>query len=138
MGDLQDVTPLIACVGAVVFDDDGRLLLIQRANPPAEGLWSLPGGRVEPGEPAQQAIRREVREETGLEIEIIREVGTVQRPAPTGGIYVIRDFLARPVGDLPLQAGDDAADAAFVDVADLGALPVSEGLVDALQDWGLI
>lgn len=138
MGDQVDGAARIACVGAVVFDDDGRLLLVQRANPPAQGLWSLPGGRVEPGEPAQEAVRREVREETGLEIEILREVGTVERSAPMGGTYVIRDFLARPAGVLRLQAGDDAADAAFVDVGHLDALPLSEGLVDALQDWGLI
>ena len=43
----------IACVGAVAFDDSGRLLLVKRANPPAQGLWSIPGGRVEPGESAR-------------------------------------------------------------------------------------
>jgi len=50
----------VPCVGAVVFDDDGRLLLIRRGNPPAQGQWSLPGGRVEPGEQAVVAVLREL------------------------------------------------------------------------------
>ena len=136
----QPVLPdaAIACVGAVVFDAEGRLLLVQRANPPAQGRWSLPGGRVEPGEQAQDAVRREVREETGLDVEVIREVGTVIRPAPSGGQYVIRDFLAGPIGEVEVRAGDDAADARFVALAEMSELPLSEGLVEALQEWGLL
>lgn len=130
--------PQVPCVGAVVFDDVGRLLLVERANPPAQGRWSLPGGRVERGEDARDAVRREVREETGLEVEIIREVGTVLRPAPSGGQYVIRDFLARPLHSALVTAGDDASDARFVDVADLQSLPLSDGLIEALEEWGLL
>jgi ADP-ribose pyrophosphatase YjhB (NUDIX family) len=55
----------IPCVGAVVFDDTNRLLLVKRANPPAQGMWSLPGGRLESGETAEQGVVREVCEETG-------------------------------------------------------------------------
>jgi len=128
----------IACVGAVVFDVEGRLLLIQRANPPAQGRWSLPGGRVEPGELAEEAVRREVREETGLDVEVIREVGTVLRPAPSGGEYVIRDFLVQPVNGAELRAGDDAADARFVAPELMHELPLSDGLVEALEGWGLL
>jgi ADP-ribose pyrophosphatase YjhB (NUDIX family) len=83
-------------------------------------------------------VRREVREETGLEVEIIREVGTVLRPAPSGGQYVIRDFLARPLHSAVVTAGDDASDARFVDVADLQSLPLSDGLIEALEEWGLL
>src|SRR4051812_35800604 len=50
----------VPCVGAVVTDAEGRLLLVQRANEPGRGLWSIPGGRVEPGETARQAVVREV------------------------------------------------------------------------------
>ena len=50
----------IACVGAVAFDAQGRLLLVKRANPPSQGLWSIPGGRVEPGESAEIDLVSEV------------------------------------------------------------------------------
>ena len=69
----------IPCVGAVVFDDSGRLLLIRRANPPAQGTWSLPGGRVEPGESSEDAVVRELHEETGLSGILVREVGSARR-----------------------------------------------------------
>lgn len=128
----------IACVGAVAFDERGRLLLVKRANPPAQGLWSIPGGRVEPGESAEIAVAREVLEETGLTVTILREVGTVFRDAPGGGRYVIRDFLVEPVpGDEPV-AGDDAADVRFAAVSDLAADELSPGLLDALIDWDLV
>jgi len=60
-----DGRELVPCVGAIAFDADGRLLLIRRANPPAQGQWSLPGGRVEPGEDWRDAVLRELEEETG-------------------------------------------------------------------------
>ena len=122
----------IECVGAVAFDAQGRLLLVKRANPPAQGLWSIPGGRVEPGESAEIAVVREVLEETGLTVTILREVGTVFRDAPAGGRYVIRDFLVEPV------AGDDAADVRFAVVSDLVTDELSPGLLAALSDWDLI
>src|SRR5437763_11981549 len=60
----------VACAGAVIRDRPGRILLVLRANDPGRGLWSLPGGRVEPGETPEQAVVREVREETGLEVSV--------------------------------------------------------------------
>lgn len=128
----------IPCVGAVVFDDRGRLLLVKRANPPAQGLWSLPGGRQEPGESASQGVVREVREETGMEVRVQREVGTVRRLAPSGDTYVIRDFLCSTVGDLLVVAADDAADARFFEVEQIDRLSTSEGLIEALQEWELL
>lgn len=128
----------IPCIGAVVFDDQGRLLLVQRANPPAQGLWSLPGGRQEPGETAEQGVVREVREETGLTVRVEREVGTVVRQAPSGGDYVIRDFVCVVHGDDTVVAADDAADARFFSVSELAALPTSEGLIEALTEWNLV
>ncbi len=128
----------IPCVGAVVFDDCGRLLLVKRANPPAQGLWSLPGGRQEPGESASEGVVREVREETGVEVRVQREVGTVQRPAPSGDTYVIRDFLCSTVGDFVVVAADDAADARFFEIEEVGHLSTSEGLIGALQEWDLL
>lgn len=128
----------IPCVGAVVFDDRGRLLLVKRANPPAQGQWSLPGGRQEPNENALEGVVREVREETGLDVRVEREVGTVQRSAPSGDTYVIRDFLCRAEKTQAVLAGDDAADAAFFEIEQLGGLDTSEGLLEALREWQLI
>jgi len=128
----------IPCVGAVVFDGTGRLLLVKRANPPAQGLWSLPGGRLEAGESAREGVVREVHEETALGVRVLREVGSIAREAPTGDTYVIDDFLCELVNDSPPRAGDDAADARFFEVSELSTLPTSEGLLEALTDWGLI
>ena len=128
----------IPCVGAVVFDESGRLLLVKRANPPAQGKWSLPGGRLEPGERASQGVVREVLEETGLTVSVEREVGTVTRPAPTTDTYVIRDFLCRVHGEVRVVAADDAADARFFELAEIHRIATSEGLLEALEDWGLL
>lgn len=132
------MTTDIPCVGAIVVDHARRLLVVQRANPPAAGQWSLPGGRVEPGEEAHAAVIREVHEETGITITVHRELGTVMRDAPGGGRYVIRDFLAYPVAVHEPQAGDDAADARFVTEAELRALDTTDGLIEALTEWQII
>jgi 8-oxo-dGTP diphosphatase len=119
----------IECAGAVVRDADGRLLLIRRGRSPAAGLWSLPGGRIEPGESAAEAAAREVREETGLEVEI----GPVLITAVIwDGGYRVQDFAARVVGGA-LRAGDDAVDVRWVDESDLATLPLTPGLLDELR-----
>ncbi|MDP1875942.1 MAG: NUDIX domain-containing protein [Actinomycetota bacterium] len=128
----------IPCVGAVVLDGDGRLLLVRRANPPAQGLWSIPGGRVEEGESAEAAVVRELREETGLAGSVVREVGTVERDAPGGGVYVIRDFLLAVTGSPAPLAGDDASDAAWFTGNEVRALDTSPDLVDVLTGWGIL
>ena len=129
------------CVGAVVRDCDGRLLLVRRANDPGRGLWSVPGGRVEPGESAAEAVVREVAEETALPVVVVGLAGVVERAAPDGGVYVIEDHVAQLVpGADPadLRAGDDASAAAWVPVEELDQLPCVEGLVEALRGWGLV
>lgn len=131
----------IACVGAIVVGRDGRLLLVRRGQEPAKGTWSVPGGRVEAGEAASVATAREVFEETGLRVEVGRLVGTVERAAPGGGVYVIRDYLCRlaPGTDRDaVRAGDDADDAAWFTHAQIAALDTSPGLVDALTGWGIL
>jgi 8-oxo-dGTP diphosphatase len=127
----------IAAAGGVVFDEHGRLLLIQRAKPPAALSWSIPGGRCEPGERADAACIREVGEETGLLVEVLRWVGRVHRPAPGGGDYVIDDFLCRVVGGT-LCPGDDAADAGWFDLATMAELRLTTGLMEALAGWHLL
>ena len=119
--------PTVA-VGAIVFDDDGRVLLVQRGRPPAEGLWSVPGGRVERGERLVNAVAREVLEETGLVVEVGPLAEVVERIGD-GYHYVILDYVARAIGGT-LTAGDDAKDARFVD--DLGAYACTEGLADVV------
>ncbi len=65
----------VQCVGAVITDESGRMLLILRGHEPGKGLWSVPGGRIEPGETDEQAVIREVREETGLKVTCGRLLG---------------------------------------------------------------
>jgi 8-oxo-dGTP diphosphatase len=128
---------VIPCVGAVITDDQGRLLLIKRGHEPAAGRWSLPGGRIEPGETDAQALEREMREETGLTVQAGPLVGRVQRPAPGGQVLDIRDYAATVTGGT-LRAGDDAADARWVAPGDLPLLPLTDGLVEALTGWGVL
>jgi ADP-ribose pyrophosphatase YjhB (NUDIX family) len=127
----------VRCVGAVVVDDSGRLLVVLRGRPPGPGLWSLPGGRVEPGEDDHTAVLRELHEETGLEATAGRLVGTLDLPGPDGRVYDIRDYAATVTGGV-LRAGDDAADVRWVDPAALRALPTTSGLLEALTDWSVL
>jgi 8-oxo-dGTP diphosphatase len=122
-------------VGAVIKDRDGRLLLIKRGHEPGAGLWSLPGGRIEPGETHQQAVAREVLEETGLRVECRRLLGTAELPGLDGAVIHVSDYLAEVTGG-ELGAGDDAADARWVAAAELDGLPLTEGLADYLTAWG--
>lgn len=121
----------VECAGAVVVDDAGRLLLVRRGRAPALGTWSLPGGRVEPGETPEQAAAREVAEETGLTVEVGALLATVELAAG----FRVHDFAARVVGG-SLSAGDDADDARWVDPADLDRLELSPGLADELRRMG--
>jgi 8-oxo-dGTP diphosphatase len=128
---------LIPCVGAVIKDERGRLLLIKRGHDPGAGLWSLPGGRVEPGETDAEALVREMREETGLVVQAGRLLGSVRRPYRDGDVIDIRDYAATVIGGT-LNAGDDAADTRWVDEEDLASLPITEGLAEILTSWGVL
>ena len=124
------MTPQVA-VGALVFDGDGRVLLIERGKPPGEGRWTVPGGRLEPGETLAQAVAREVREETGLVAEVGPLVCVVERIAE-GYHYVILDYLARAIGGT-LAAASDARAARFCDAAALAELPLTDGLEPVVE-----
>jgi 8-oxo-dGTP diphosphatase len=100
-------------------------------------LWSLPGGRIEPGETDAEALVREMREETGLVIEAGQLIGTVRRHAANGGLLDIRDYAAIVTGGT-LRAGDGAAEARWVAASELAALPMTDGLVEALTSWGVL
>jgi len=127
----------VDCVGALVYDEQHRLLVVRRANEPGRGLWSLPGGRVEPGEDDPTAVIREVAEETGLRVEVGKLVGEVERDAPNGKLYVIRDYQAAAVGGV-LAAGDDASDARFVNRDEFDALPTATLLASTLAQWNAL
>ena len=120
--------PMIRCVGAVVHDSAGRLLLVRRANEPGRGQWSLPGGRVEPGESDAYAVARELREETGLQVRVGSLIGSVQR-----GPFLIFDYAAEVI-DGELTAGDDASAAAWVTRAEFARLGDQNLRVAQLSD----
>ena len=129
---------IIGCVGAVVHDRTGRLLLIRRGQEPGLGRWSLPGGRVEAGETDHQAVRREVAEETGLLVRPGRLVGRVALPAPGGGRYEVAAYACAPEGSEMLTPGTDAIDARWVNADDYASLPTVHGLTEALRAWGVL
>ena len=130
--------PEVPCVGAIVHDAAGRLLLVRRGHAPSAGLWSVPGGRVEPGESETEAVVRELAEETGLTVRPDRVVGRV-RVDGDGVVFTVTDWActwADPA-ELPV-AGDDAAEVAFVDAAGLTALEMAPGVVAARSGWGVL
>lgn len=126
----------IPCVGAIVLDSEGRLLLVRRAKPPGEGTWSLPGGRIEEGESDEVALTREMAEETGLFVTVGPLVGMVRRPAPGGGTFEIRDYACTPHGGT-LRPGDDADAVSWVAAGAIGRLDLVDGLLDALREWNV-
>lgn len=134
MADLEDV---VQCVGALVLDG-GRLLMIRRGQEPDRGRWSLPGGRIEPGESDEQAVVREVREETGLVVEAGKLVGSVELEGVHGATAAVRDYRCTlVVGADPsaVVAGDDADDVGWFTGPEIRALDCSPGLLDTLLRW---
>lgn len=127
--------PMIG-VGALIFKRD-RILMAQRGKEPLKGWWSLPGGALEVGESLADGIRREVREETGLEIrplgvlEIFERIMRDASGAPEYH-YVLIDYVCRIVGG-ELCAGDDVCAVEWVRQPDLAALPITEGTLGVIE-----
>lgn len=119
-----------AAVGIICFRG-ADVLLIKRGTPPLQGQWSLPGGRIAWGEGAKDAALRELREECGVEAEIVELVDVVdaiftrERSEPPSAHYVLIDYAARWVAGAP-RPGDDAADARFFAPHELAALGLWE------------
>jgi mutator protein MutT len=112
-------------VGAIVLrSDDGAALLVRRGRPPAQGTWTLPGGKVEPGETLEDAVVREVAEETGLDVEPKAIVETVMLERE-GFSYRIVDFLCTLRGGSTPRPGDDVDEVRWVLAADFEDLALT-------------
>ena len=127
---------------AAVMIREGKLLLIRRGVEPSMGKWSIPGGSIEWGEPMMEAVKREVREETGLEVEVGRIAGVfdlIIRDEESGPAfhYVIIDLFASPVGGT-LTPGDDAVEARWVPIEDLGSYELSPFLLSRLKQMRVV
>jgi 8-oxo-dGTP diphosphatase len=126
--------PPTLAVGAIVIHDDS-LLMVRRGREPNKGLWTVPGGRVEAGEYLSDALRREVREETGIDIEVGDLLGILEWAGAEH--FVILDFLAQPIDDVTPSASDDAAEARWVPMRDVAKLDCTPRFVDTLRGWGI-
>jgi mutator protein MutT len=101
----------IVGVGAVIFDEGGRVLLVERGHAPMQGEWSLPGGALEVGETLEDGVKREVLEETGLIVETVAMIEVFNRIARdnAGQVqfhYVLVDYLCRVIEGTPACASD--------------------------------
>ncbi len=123
-------------MGAAVVDG-GRVLVVRRATEPLKGQWSIPGGMLELGEKLREGIAREVREETGLEVEVFDVLDVFDSIFPdsdgrTQYHYVLIDFLCRPVGG-ELRAASDVSEAKWVSAEEAGSLQMKAATVGIIR-----
>lgn len=123
-------------IGALIFND-AKLLLVERGNEPLKGYWSLPGGIVEAGEKLEEGVRREVLEETGLEVEPISIFEVFERITPdangkTEYHFVLIDYLCRVVGGR-LEAASDVSKVAWVSEKNLRDYRLTEGTLEVIE-----
>jgi len=144
---MREERQLVVGVGGVVIRDS-RVLLVRRAHEPLAGRWSIPGGRVEWGETLQQAVVREMREETGLDVsvgpllEVVERIGEggasqhKEGAAPPGSSpsfhYIILDYLCEAAAGAP-QAGDDAAELAWAAESELDGYHLTEAAMRVIR-----
>lgn len=127
--------PLVG-VGALIYDRD-RVLMAERGGEPLKGWWSIPGGLVEAGESLDAAVRREIREETGLEVKPLGVLKIFERiiPDAQGAAeyhYVLIDYVCRITGGT-LRAGDDVSRTEWVRRRDLKNLRITEGTLAVIE-----
>ncbi|MHC9046839.1 NUDIX hydrolase [Microbacterium saperdae] len=128
---------IVLAASAVVIDAQGRVLLVKPGVEPEKSCWSVPGGSVDAGETLADCAAREAFEETGLHVQIIRELWVATVPTGDGRQFEIHDFLATAVSGV-LAPGDDADDARWIAPDELHRLPLTTGLVGYLKRAGLI
>ncbi len=136
------VSAPVLAASIAVFRDDGRVLLAMRGQAPMKGVWSLPGGRVEPGETLAEAALRELREEVGVEAEMIgfnTHVEAIRRDAAGAVVrhFVIATFVGRWAAGEP-TTGPEADAVMWADPFDLGDLAVTDGLPGVLRQAAVI
>lgn len=132
---MTQIYPQVA-TGAVVIKD-GKVLLVKRKNSPSKNRWAIPGGKVRPGERLHSAVKRELKEETGIEVDVgdvIHVFDVIERDAKKQVLvhYVIIDFEAfYRSGEL--RPGDDALDARWVGSDEIDQLDVNESSFELLK-----
>lgn len=124
-------------VGGIVLDGD-RVLLVRRGQAPSVGRWSIPGGLVDLGERLEDAVVREIEEESGLRVRVLGLCGVIDRVIrgdDAGAVryhYVIIDYVSAVEGGI-LRAGDDAAEARWVTLDELATYDVTDGVADMVR-----
>ena len=137
MGREYPLRPIVG-VGAIILENE-NVLIVRRGQPPKMGAWSIPGGGVHLGEDLEQACRREVKEETGLDVEILSEGRVLNRVTRDEWErvqfhYVLIDFVCRPIGGM-LQATSDISEAKWVPLSDVSSLrPMTSGTAEFILE----
>jgi len=127
----------VCAVGAIVFRGNA-VLLIRRAKPPAQGQWSIPGGRVALGETLEAAVARELREEVGMDVRPVsvgKVIDRIYRDS-AGRVtyhYVIIDYVCEAGPGQP-RAGSDAAEAGFFEIQAMDEMDMTEGTADVIRE----
>jgi 8-oxo-dGTP diphosphatase len=119
----------VPAASAAIFRADGKVLLAKRAKPPFQ--WSFPGGKLEPGESAEEAAVREAREEVAVEIKIIGKAGERAVTLPERR-FLISVFAARIVSG-EAQPGPEASEIGWFAVGDIETLDATPGLFDSAR-----
>lgn len=118
---------------SVAVEKDGRFLLVRRGRAPAKGLFAFPGGRLEPGETPEEAVRRELAEETGTtarNLRLFREMAIAGEPGSRYRLLVFRgDF-----GGGIIAPGDDADHAGWYTLEEMRTLPITESTLSVAEE----
>ncbi len=132
---MEDIRPRLG--SAVIVEKDGKVLLGERNKENYRGYWVLPGGGVEWGETIEQAAVREIKEETGLDIELIRFVCHKEIIATHANYHSIVFYhLARP-RNTEIRVSDDLSDAGFFSVEEMKKMKLAESAVMVLKEAGM-